>query len=128
MDAHAPHTGSRQDRPAAIGLIEAIRKAKPHPEQGFRSCLGILRLVKSYGAQRLEAACRRGNDISATTYGSIARSSSRGSIAPLTSTVRRTPSARHRSGTPTFAGEATTTEHRETIMCRFRVMSPMIPE
>src|SRR6201988_3796600 len=44
------------------------------------------------------------------------RSSSKGSIAPLTRTVRRTPSARHRSGTPTFAGEATTTEHRETIM------------
>jgi len=58
--------------PATIALIEAIMKAKPHPEQGFRSCLGILRLVKSYGAQRLEAACRRGNDIGATTYTSIA--------------------------------------------------------
>jgi transposase len=58
--------------PATIALIEAIMKAKPHPEQGFRSCLGILRLVKSYGAQRLEAACRRGNDIGATTYCSIA--------------------------------------------------------
>jgi transposase len=58
--------------PATIALIEAIMKAKPHPEQGFRSCLGILRLVKSYGAQRLEAACRRGDDIGATTYTSIA--------------------------------------------------------
>ena len=46
-------------------------KAKPHPEQGFRSCLGILSLVKSYGPQRVEAAARRGNDIGATTYGSI---------------------------------------------------------
>jgi hypothetical protein len=55
-----------------IPLIEAIMKANPPPEQGFRSCLVILRLVKSYGAHRLEAACRRGNDISATTYGSIA--------------------------------------------------------
>jgi transposase len=27
--------------PAAIALVEAIMKAKPHPEQGFRSCLGI---------------------------------------------------------------------------------------
>ena len=35
----------------------------PHPEQGFRSCLGILRLCKEYGADRLEAACRRGNGI-----------------------------------------------------------------
>src|SRR5258708_6125018 len=34
--------------PATIALFEAIMKAKPHPEQGFRSCLGILSLVKSY--------------------------------------------------------------------------------
>ena len=47
-------------------------KAKPHPEQGFRSCLGILSLVKSHGPGRVEAACRRGNDVGSTTYGSIA--------------------------------------------------------
>jgi transposase len=58
--------------PSTIALIEAIMKAKPHPEQGFRSCLGILRLATTYGAQRLEAACRRGNDIGARSYGSIA--------------------------------------------------------
>ena len=58
--------------PATVALIEAIMKAKPHPEQGFRSCLGILSLVKSYGPARVEAACRRGNDIGSTTYGSIA--------------------------------------------------------
>ncbi len=58
--------------PATTALFEAIMKAKPHPEQGFRSCLGIISLVKSYGPARVEAACRRGNDIGATTYGSIA--------------------------------------------------------
>jgi transposase len=58
--------------PATIALVEAIMKAKPHPEQGFRACLGILRLARSYGSARLEAACKRGNDIGATTYGSIA--------------------------------------------------------
>jgi transposase len=58
--------------PATIALVEAIMKAKPHPEQGFRACLGILRLERSYGPARLEAACRRGNEIGATTYGSIA--------------------------------------------------------
>ena len=57
--------------PATIALFEAIMKAKPHPEQGFRSCLGILSLVKSFGPERVEAAARRGNDIGATTYGSI---------------------------------------------------------
>jgi transposase len=49
--------------PATAALFEAIMKAKPHPEQGFRSCLGIISLVKSYGPVRVEAACRRGNDI-----------------------------------------------------------------
>ena len=58
--------------PATVALLEAIMKAKPHPEQGFRSCLGIISLVKSYGPARVEAACRRGNNIGATTYGSIA--------------------------------------------------------
>jgi transposase len=58
--------------PSTIALFEAIMKAKPHPEQGFRSCLGIIRLEKSYGTQRVEAACHRGNDIGATSYGSVA--------------------------------------------------------
>jgi transposase len=58
--------------PATVALFEAIMKAKPHPEQGFRSCLGILSLVKSYGPARVEAASRRGNDVGSTTYGSIA--------------------------------------------------------
>jgi transposase len=58
--------------PATIALVEAIMKAKPHPEQGFRSCLGIMRLVRTYGTARVEAASQRGNDIGATTYGSIA--------------------------------------------------------
>jgi transposase len=58
--------------PATVALFEAIMKAKPHPEQGFRSCLGIVGLARSYGVTRLEAASRRGNDIGATSYGSIA--------------------------------------------------------
>ncbi|MGH6830828.1 MAG: Mu transposase domain-containing protein, partial [Methylocella sp.] len=58
--------------PATIALFEAIMKAKPHPEQGFRSCLGIIGLGRSYGTARLEAASRRGNHIGAVSYGSIA--------------------------------------------------------
>ena len=57
--------------PATTALVEAIMKTKPHPEQVFRAFLCILRLARSYGAARLEAACRRGNDIGATSYGSI---------------------------------------------------------
>ena len=48
-------------------VVEAIMKAKPHPEQGFPSCLGIMRLVRTYGSERVEAASRRGNDIGADT-------------------------------------------------------------
>jgi transposase len=57
--------------PATIALVEAIMRAKPHPEQGFRACLGILQLARSYGSARLEAACRRGNDIGSRSYSSI---------------------------------------------------------
>ena len=57
--------------PATVALFEAIMKAKKHPEQGFRACLGIMGLVKGYGAERVEAAATRGNDSGATTYGSI---------------------------------------------------------
>ena len=57
--------------PSTIALVEAIMKAKPHPEQGFRACLGILRLARQYGVDRLEAACHRGLEIGARSYGSI---------------------------------------------------------
>ena len=36
--------------PATIALVAAIMKAKPHPEQGFRACLGIIRLARSHGS------------------------------------------------------------------------------
>ena len=48
-----------------------ILRSRPHPEQGFRACLGILRLARQYGVDRLEAACRRGLEIGARSYGSI---------------------------------------------------------
>ena len=57
--------------PATIALVERILTSKPHPEQGFRACLGILRLVRGYGPERLEAACQRGMDIGARSYGSV---------------------------------------------------------
>ena len=45
--------------PCTARLIENILVSRPHPQQGFRSCLGIMRLGKEYGQQRLEAACAR---------------------------------------------------------------------
>jgi transposase len=52
-------------------LIENVLNARAHPQQGFRSCLGILRLAKSYGDDRLEAACRRAVAIGGTSYRSV---------------------------------------------------------
>jgi transposase len=57
--------------PSTAALVEQILHAKPHPEQGFRACLGILRLVRAWGAERVEAACQRGIDIGARSYSSI---------------------------------------------------------
>ena len=82
--------------PATIALFEAIMKAKPHPEQGFRSCLGIIGLAKSYGTARLEAAARRGNTIGAVSYGSIASILKHGlDKAFATEPVPDTPPIRH---------------------------------
>jgi transposase len=56
---------------ATAQMVETILASRPHPQQGFRSCLGIMRLGKSYGAERLEAACRRALTIGACSYKSI---------------------------------------------------------
>ena len=52
-------------------LIEKILASRPHPQQGFRSCLGILRLGKRYGPERLEAACKRALAINSLSYKSV---------------------------------------------------------
>jgi len=62
---------------AAIGddtavLVDLILRARPHPEQGFRSCIGILRLEKRYGAERLDAACARALALGTRSYSSVA--------------------------------------------------------
>jgi transposase len=45
--------------PETLILTKHILENKDHPEQGYRACLGLLNLVKVYGEQRLEAACKR---------------------------------------------------------------------
>jgi transposase len=74
---HADWTIERIRREAAaIGpstalLCELILENRPHPEQGFRACLGIVRLGKPFGVERLEAAATRALEIGARTYGSV---------------------------------------------------------
>jgi transposase len=62
---------------AAIGadaatLVDVILRSRPHPEQGFRSCIGILGLVKRFGAERVDAACARALAIGTRSYSSVA--------------------------------------------------------
>jgi transposase len=57
--------------PSVKLLCEMILRDRPHPEQGYRSCLGILRLAKPYGASRLDAAALRALEIGARNYGSV---------------------------------------------------------
>ena len=57
--------------PATAALCDRILESRPHPEQGFRACLGIVRLSGHYGAQRIEAAAARALEIGARTYGSV---------------------------------------------------------
>ena len=52
-------------------VVERILESRPHPEQGYRSCLGIMRLGKSYGSERLEAACKRACYLQSYSYKSI---------------------------------------------------------
>lgn len=61
--AWAKTTGSYTAR-----MVETILSSRPHPEQGYRSCLGIMRLGQKYSPERLEAACRRALGSGAYAY------------------------------------------------------------
>jgi transposase len=66
-----------QREAAAIGddtaaLVEIVLRSRPHPEQGFRSCIGILGLHKRYGAERLDAACAKALALGTRSYSSVA--------------------------------------------------------
>jgi len=60
-----------QTGPATGALVAAILTSRPHPEQGFRSCLGIFRLGRRHGEARLEAACARALAVGALSYRSV---------------------------------------------------------
>ena len=57
--------------PATAQLFAAILESKPHPEMGYRSCLGILRLGQRYSVARLEAAALRAVSTGACSYRSV---------------------------------------------------------
>ena len=53
-------------------LVEIVLRSRPHPEQGFRSCIGILGLRKRYSAERLDAACAKALTLGTRSYSSVA--------------------------------------------------------
>jgi len=57
---------------AVSAVATRIIASRPHPQQGYRSCLGVMRLGKQYGNDRLEAACRRALATGACSYKSLA--------------------------------------------------------
>jgi transposase len=57
--------------PGCVLVVEKILARHPHPEQGYRSALGIIRLGKAVGSQRMEAACRRALHFNTCSYTSL---------------------------------------------------------
>jgi transposase len=75
--AHAEWSPSRliawgeKTGPATGRVVEEIMRRLPHPEQGYRACLGLLRLGKAYGDERLEAACMRAERLGSPRYRTV---------------------------------------------------------
>ena len=63
---------ARQVGQETEALVTEIISSRDHPEQGYRSCMGIIRLARMYSRERLEQACARGRKIGARSYTSIA--------------------------------------------------------
>lgn len=57
--------------PSTRDLVRHLLESRPHPEMGYRSCLGLLSLAKQYGQERLEAAAARALALSSPTRRSV---------------------------------------------------------
>lgn len=57
--------------PATLELVKHQLENRPHPEQGYRACLGLLNLARRYSKPRLEAACKRALAIHSPNYRSL---------------------------------------------------------
>jgi transposase len=57
--------------PHTAAVVEHVIRSKPHPEQGYRSALGLLRLSDRFGAERLERACERAIAMRSASYRTV---------------------------------------------------------
>ena len=58
--------------PSTAELVKRLLMEKRHPEQGYRACLGLMRLTRNHGRTRMEAACERALAVGAHHYRSVA--------------------------------------------------------
>jgi transposase len=86
----------QQAGPSTGRLLDEILASKPHPELGYRSALGVMRLGRRYGSERLEAACTRALAITSPSYRSVDSILKNGlDRAALPSPAPARPSRRH---------------------------------
>lgn len=78
--AHQEHAGMNEEKllawasrigPSTVRFVEGVIASRAHPQQAFRSCLGVLRLGKRHGEDRLEAACGRAVQLGSFSFKSI---------------------------------------------------------
>lgn len=82
--------------PLTERLVAAILESRQHPEQGYRACLGIIRLGRHYGHPRLEAAAGRALEVGARGYRSVESILKRGlDLVPVEQPVPDRPSHHH---------------------------------
>jgi transposase len=62
---------ARKVGPSAAAVAEHILQSRRYPEQGYRACLGLIRLARRYPAERVEAACARALAVNACSYRSV---------------------------------------------------------
>jgi transposase len=63
---------AKKTGPQCAALVQAIMAAKAHPQQGFKACLGVLRLARKYPAERIERAAARALRVRTLNSGSLA--------------------------------------------------------
>ena len=119
--AHAEWTPSRlirwaeQAGPATGQLVAQIIERRPHPEQGYRACLGIMRLGQQYGNDRLDAASARAMALGSYRYRTVKNILAAGQDRlPLEPAAETTPTPTHTNirGADYYAAATTEEEDR----------------
>ena len=65
------HARAARVGPNVAIFAEVVMRGRKHPEQGYRTCLGVIRLADKFGRDRLDAACKRALEINARSYSSV---------------------------------------------------------